>query len=122
MAGFEKDLVIPREMLNEFRVSVRVIDKRRWIGIWPIDMRIRKIFEQQFPELFRNKNFLENYEMAIVYKGNNLKKDIEKFGFGAIETKIYERMFIRGIPVPWELLRKMHIDHKKFDVMFTPRM
>jgi hypothetical protein len=122
MAGFDKDLVIPREMLNEFKVSIRVIDKRHWQGIWPIDLRIRKVFEQRFPELFKNKYFQENYDMAIVYKGKNLKKDIAKFGFDAIETKVYERIFLRGIPVPWDLLRKLNIDHKKFDVMFTPRM
>lgn len=122
MAGFEKDLVIPREMLNEFKVSVRVIDKRKWAGMWPVDARIHKLFEHRFPKLYANTTFRENYDLALVHRGKNLKKDIGKLGLELDQSKVFDRVIINGIPVPWTLLKKMDIDHKKFDVVFTPKM
>lgn len=119
--NFKKDLVIPREMLNEFRVSVRVIDKKHWIGLWPIDVGMHKIFEKQFPTLYRNESFRKNYDLAMVYKGRNIKSDLSKLKIDVSKTRTYDGTIINGIPVPWYLLRRMELDYKKFDFVFTPK-
>jgi len=122
MPKFTRDLVIPRELLNEFQVNVRVFDKKRWAGMWPVDARVRHIFEERFPELFASKEFVKNYDLAMVYKGRNLNKDMAKMDLDVSKHEIIPRIIINGIPVPWYILRRMSINHRKFDFVFTPKM
>jgi len=121
MPKFQRDLVIPHELLNEFKVTVREFDKKHWQGIWPVDANIRKIFEKRFPELYADEKFVKNYDLAMVYKGRRLEKDFNKMGFKLEREKIIPRIIINGIPVPWYILRRLDLDYRKFDFVFTPK-
>lgn len=121
MPRFKKDLVIPQELLNEFRVTIRVIDKKHLAGMWPVDARIQKIFHGRFPRLYANENIMKNYDLALVYKGRRLKKDLEKLDLDLNKIRIEEDIIINGIPVPWTILRKLNINHRKFDLIYAPK-
>ena len=121
MPKFQKDLVIPHELLNEFKVTVREFDKKHWQGIWPVDADIRHIFEKRFPELYANEKFVKNFDLAMVYKGRRLDKDLDKLGFKVSRDRLIPRIIINGIPVPWYILRRLDLDHRKFDFVFTPK-
>lgn len=121
MPRFEKDLVIPKELLNEFRVTVRVIDKKHLAGMWPVDARIQKIFQERFPRLYENDSILRNYDLAMVYKGRKLKSDLKKLHLDFEKLKIRDDIIINGIPVPWTILRKLNINHRRFDLIYTPK-
>ncbi len=116
-----QELKIPYDILKQFQGSVRIVEKLRWRGIWPIDPLMRKRIEEQLPQIRSSATISKNYEWALVYKGRTLEEDLKRLGITEINPVIIKKWLI-GIPVPWRLLQNMKIDYKKFDVVLTPKM
>lgn len=115
------EIKIPLDILTEFRRSARIIEKLQWCGMWPIDARLRHQIEEQLPKIQLNANITKNFEYALLYKGKNLKADMEALGLSNANPSIVKKRLI-GIPIPWRYLSKMKIDPKKFDVVMTPKI
>lgn len=116
-----QELKIPYDILKQFKGSVRVIEKLRWRGLWPIDQLLRYRIEEQLPQIRSASTIAKNYEWALVYKGKTIEEDLKKLGIAEVNPVMIKKWLI-GIPVPWRLLQNMKIDHQKFDVVLTPRM
>jgi hypothetical protein len=121
MTIIKKDIIVPKEILNLFKNSVRIIDKKHLAGMWPVDIGHIKQLQKVLPELFANEAIMKRYDIAITYNGKSMKGDFSKLGLDLIEGRIKNDIFIHGIPVPWQLLKKAGIDHQKFSVYLTPR-
>lgn len=116
-----KDIIVSKEILNLFKNNVRIIDKRHLAGMWPVDVFMLKRLQDLLPQMF-DKNILEKYDLAIGYKGKDIKGDFAKAGIKYVDDRIINHILIHGIPVPWQLLKKAGIDHQKFEVVLTQRM
>lgn len=122
MANTHKDLFVPKEMLDLFQNSVRIIDKRGTAGHWPVNAKIISQLKGILPEVFRNEAILKKFDVGINYKGNTIKNDFAKLGLEFNEARIINNIYFHGIPVPWQLLRNVGIDYKKFDIILTPKI
>ncbi len=121
MTHFKKDIIIPKEMLDLFKNTTRIIEKNHLSGFWPPDMHNLKQLQKMMPELFGNEAIMKKYNVAITYVGKSMKNDFAKMGFEFNEARIVNNVLIHGIPVPWQLLKNAGIDHKKFNIMLTPK-
>jgi hypothetical protein len=115
------DVIVPKELINLFKNSIRIIDKKHLAGMWPVDARQLKKLQAVIPELFAEANIMNKYDIAITYQGKTMKNDFSKVGVDFIEDRIIKDLYIHGIPVPWQLLKKAGIDSKKFNVILTPK-
>jgi len=115
-----KDLVVSKEILDLFKNSIRIIDKKHLVGIWPVDARQLKKLQTVLPDLFMDENIMKRYDIAIAYKGKTIKNDFSKIGLEFNEERII-RYPLFGIPIPWRMLRIAGVDHKKFNVVLTPK-
>lgn len=121
MKHIKRDIVIPKEMLELFKNSIRIIEKNHLAGFWPPDLMELKKLQKSIPELFGNAAIMKKYDVAITYNGKSMKNDFSKMGFDFSNDRIVTDIFIQGIPVPWRLLKNAGIDHKKFNVILTPK-
>jgi len=116
-----KDIVVSKEILNLFKNSVRIIDKKHLAGMWPVDIRQLQKLQTLLPKLFMEENIMKRYDIAIAYNGKTIQKDFPKIGLVHIDERIIIPIHTQGIIVPWQLLRKAGIDHKKFNIVLTPK-
>lgn len=116
-----KDLVVSKEILGLFQNSVRIIDRKHLVGMWPVDARLLTKLRPMLPELVGDENIMRKYDLAIGYNGKTMKNDFSTIGLDLIEDRIVNNILIHGIPVPWQMLKKAGIDNKKFDVTLTPK-
>jgi hypothetical protein len=114
------DIIVSKDVLKLFKNSVRVIDDWHLQGIIAIDPSMLIKLQKVLPEMF-GKNILEKYSISIAYKGKDIKKDFHKAGFAFNEERLIDKIYLAGIPVSWQLLKKAGIDHKKFDVLLSPK-
>lgn len=121
MAAFKKDLTIPKELLNLFKNSARIVEKKKLAGFWPPDLQILKELEKSLPELFANEAIMKKYDVAVTYTGRAMKNDLKKMGLLFNEERIVKDFFVHGIPVPWQLLKKAGINHQKIGVILVPK-
>lgn len=117
-----KDILVPKEILGIFKNSVRIIDKRITAGMWPVEARQFARLRKIVPELFSEANIMNRYNFAVTYTGKKIQNDLVRNGFEFEEKRIIKNIFIYGIPVPWQMLKKAGIDHKKINVILTPKM
>lgn len=121
MANQEKDLVIPQGLLTKFSNAVRIIDKKNIVGIKPLNPELLTKMESSFPEFFNDKRFQSNFEVALTYKGRNIKGDMEKAGIKLDQSRISKDIFIRGIPVPDKFLKDLALNPAKFGIIFAQK-
>jgi hypothetical protein len=114
------DILVSREVLKLFKTSVRIIDKKHLAGIFPIDPGLLIRLKKTIPEMF-NDSILKKYNVAVGYQGKTIQSDFAKLGIQEKEIRIENNIWICGIPVPWQMLRKADIDYKKFNVYLTPK-
>lgn len=117
----KRDIIVSKELLNLFKNSVRIIDKKHLAGIWPVDLQQLRKLKELLPEIFLDKAIMKKYDLAIGYQGKTVKNDLQKLGVDLVDTRIINDIFIHGIPVPWHLLRKAGIDYKKYNFYLTPK-
>ncbi len=124
MPEIKRDLVIPKELLMEFKGSVRVIDRLRWRGIWPVDARVRQRIEEYMTHLRKSELLLNKYDLVLVYKGKENVISNKYLGLDDMEVKIV-KWPLQGIPVPWKLLRdfvdKAKINPLQYELIYTPK-
>jgi len=125
MPALEKDLLIPKEFLVEFKNRLKVIDKKQWVGIWVKDLMVRKKVEEFLPAVRTNPAIGEMYEMTLVYKGREMKFSNKYFGV-SLQDKIIKKIPLVGIPVPWLLLKEVvaqaKINPAEWELVYTPRV
>jgi hypothetical protein len=49
------------------------------------------------------------------------RNDLAKSGLQVIADRIVPDIWLVGIPIPWILLRRAEIDHRKFEIVLTPK-
>jgi hypothetical protein len=121
MSVEKKDLVIPHELLSSFEGNIRIFHGNPTAGIWPVDPILLKKVLDHYPELAKSQRIKEHFNVAVVYKGKDIKKDIEKSGIKLEETRIIKDIFIRGIPVPDIFLKDLKLDPAKFEVIIAEK-
>ena len=114
------DVIVSKEILILFKNSVRIVDKKHLAGIFPIDHELLAKLRDKLPELF-NDSILKRYDIAIGYQGRAMKADFMKFGIDEMDKRIVNNIIIRGIPVPWQLLKKANIYNEKLNIYLTPK-
>lgn len=151
-----KDIVISKEILRLFKNSIRVVDRLHPAGMWPVDMLKLKELQERLPELLKDKDIANRYDIAVIYKdkvlreksvsrkrgslsirtvekeplklkligsaGIKVQKDFSKLGLVSIEDRIVKNIPLCGLLVPWRYLKKVNIDHRKFDLILTPKL
>jgi hypothetical protein len=122
MATTKRDIIIPKEMQDVFKNSIRIIDKKHLAGFWPVDLMHLKQLQKMIPELFRDEAIMKKYDIAVTYTGNNMKADLSSIGIESINDRLIKNIFIYGIPVPWQLLKKAGVDYKKINIVLTPKV
>ncbi len=121
MTPIKKDILIPKELLELFKNSVRIIDKKHLAGMWPVELKYLKQLQKKMPELFGNEAILKKFDFAISYNGKSMKNDLSKIGIEIIDERKINNILIHGIPVPWQLLKKAGVDHQKINITLTPK-
>jgi len=118
----KKDLLIPHELLSSFQGNVRVVSLGPTAGIWPIDPGLLKKIFEHYPEMAKSERMKEKYNVAVIYKGKDIKKDIESSGIKVDEARILHNVIIRGIPVPDLFLKDLKIDPAKFELVISEKI
>ncbi|HOB85451.1 MAG TPA: hypothetical protein PKX27_08295 [Bacteroidales bacterium] len=119
--AIKKDILIPKEILNGLQNSVRIIDKRHLAGYWPVEFRQLKQLQKVLPEIIGNEALANKFDLAIGYKMKPERNDLAKSGLQVIADRIVPDIWLVGIPIPWILLRRAEIDHRKFEIVLTPK-
>jgi hypothetical protein len=125
MPTLDKDLLIPKEFLVEFKNRLKVIDKKQWVGIWVKDLMVRRKVEEFLPAVRTNPAITQMYDLTLVYKGREMKFSNKYFGV-AVQDKIIKKIPLIGIPVPWLLLKDVveqaKINPAEWELMYTPHV
>jgi len=116
----KNDVIVSKEILNLFKNSVRIVDKRHLAGIFPINPELLERLRKKLPELF-DESILKKYDIAIGYQGKAMKADFLRFGIDELDKRIVKNIIIQGIPVPWQLLKKANLYDEKFNIYLTPK-
>ncbi len=119
--AIKKDILIPKEILNGLQNSVRIIDKKHLAGYWPVEFRQLKQLQKVLPEIIGNEALANKFDLAIGYKMKPERNDLAKSGLQVIADRIVPDIWLVGIPIPWILLRRAEIDHRKFEIVLTPK-
>lgn len=114
------DVVVSKEIIDLFKNSVRIIDKRHLYGMWPVDVKDIERLQVFFPEIFEKSDIRERYNIGIGYRGKTMKEDFSKLGFD-FEEELVRKLPPVTIPIPWHFLRRAGIDHRKFNFYLTPK-
>ena len=113
------DIIVSKEVLKLFKNTVRVVDNWHTTGIVATEPKILSRMQKFLPEMF-DESIMKKYDIAIGYKGKEIKNDFARLGMEFPE-RFTDKILICGIPVPWQLLKKAGIDHQKFNVILTPK-
>lgn len=119
--AIKKDILIPKEILNGLQNSVRIIDKKHLAGYWPVEFRQLKQLQKVLPEIMGNEAIANKFDLAVGYKMKPERNDLAKSGLQVIADRIVPDIWLVGIPIPWILLRRAEIDHRKFEIVLTPK-
>lgn len=117
----KKDILIPKEILNGLQNSVRIIDKKHLAGYWPVEFRQLKQLQKVLPAIMENEALANKFDLAVGYKMKPERNDLVKSGLQVIGDRIVHDIWLVGIPIPWLLLRRAGIDHRKFEIILTPK-
>lgn len=118
--SIEKIVVTPK-VLELFGGTARIIDRRYWIGLRRIDKDILKQLQSRLPEVFNNKEISSSYDVAVVSTTRVYSKDFKDLGIKEFAPRYKELHNVRGIPVPWYLLKKAGFDYNKINVVLVPK-
>lgn len=125
MPVFDKDLMIPKEFLVEFKNRLKVIDKKQWVGIWVKDVMVRNKVEEFLPAVKANPMLDKQFDLVLVYKGREMKFSNKYFGV-PVQEKIIRRIPLVGIPVPWlrlkEVINQAKINPAEWELVYTPHV
>ena len=80
-----------------------------------------KQLQKVLPEIIGNEALANKFDLAIGYKMKPERNDLAKSGLQVIADRIVPDIWLVGIPIPWILLRRAEIDHRKFEIVLTPK-
>ena len=121
MDNLKANIVINARILDKFKGSVRIVDKRYWAGIPAIDAKILEKLRAKLPEIVGDKEIAEMYDFAVVAPTREFSKDFKDLGIKEFSVRIKELKSVRGIPVSWHLLKNAGLDYNKINVVLVPK-
>lgn len=121
MGNSNEHIVINARVLEKFKGSVRIIDKKYWAGIPAIDAKLLEKLRTKLPQVIGDKEIASMYDFAVVAPTREFSKDFKDLGIKEFSVRIKELKSVRGIPVPWYLLRDAGFDYNKINVILVPK-
>ena len=105
-------LLKDREIMRKYDIAISYKDKV---------LRERSALSKKRGSRIRvEKNKIEKVELAGT-AGVKIQKDFSKLGLVSIDDRIIRRIPLCGLLVPWRYLKAAKIDHRKFDLILTPK-
>jgi hypothetical protein len=108
MPGLLKD----KEIMQRYDVAITYKDK--------VLREKSTLIKKRTSRIRIDQNKIQKVEIAGS-AGVKIQNDFAKLGLVSIEDRIIRRIPLCGLLVPWRWLKKANIDHRKFDLILTPK-